>query len=105
LPNLPFARAAEQLNSYADKPWFARLMIVMTVAIGAIGVVETAIRGVLIFSLPTDRAVLLTPVVRYSAAGLILILAFGYFAPAVRRGEREDGRGRSRDASSATLRE
>ncbi len=90
LPNKLFAGAREELESYADKPWFLRIMSVMTVVLGLILVVETAVRSVLIFSLPTEKVLLLGPVVKYSAVGLLMLLTLVYFVPAVRRGERSD---------------
>ena len=36
LPNAAFARAREELESYADKPWFLRIMSIMTVVLGLI---------------------------------------------------------------------
>lgn len=65
-------------------------MTVMTVFTGAVLVAETVIRGVLIFSLPTDRVLLLGPLVQYGASGVILLWTFLYFVPAVRRGASEE---------------
>jgi hypothetical protein len=90
LPGGAFARAREELEGYADKPWFLRLMSVMTVVVGLLLVTETAVRSALIFSLPTEKVLLLGPVVKYSTVGVLMLLTFGYFVPAVRRGERED---------------
>jgi hypothetical protein len=90
LPGATFAKAREELEGYADRPWFLHIMSVMTVVLGLILVTETAIRCALIFSLPTERVLLLGPVVKYSAVGLLMLVTFVYFMPAVRRGEEAD---------------
>jgi hypothetical protein len=90
LPSAAFARAREELESYADKPWFLRIMSTMTVVLGLILVTETLARCALIFSLPTEKVLLLGPVVKYAAVGLLMLVTLVYFVPAVRRGERSD---------------
>ncbi len=85
-------RAHAQLESYVGKLWYRRIMAVMTIAVGLVLVAETAVLSVLIFSLPTERVLLIRPIVRYGAAGLILLWTFLFFVPAVRRGAREDER-------------
>jgi hypothetical protein len=90
LPGAAFAKAREELECYADRPWFLRIMSVMTVVLGLILVTETAVRCALIFSLPTEKVLLLGPVVKYSAVGLLMLVTFVYFVPAVRRGEEAD---------------
>jgi len=88
--NAPLAHATEQLESFAGKPWFRSVMTAMTVVVGLILIAETAARWALIFYLPTEKVLLLGPVVRYAAVGLLLILTFAYFVPSVRRGRVED---------------
>ncbi len=90
VPSMILARARAQWGALADKPWFRRVMTVMTVAAGAIFVAETAVLSILVFSLPTDRFLLVRPLVRYGAAGSVLLVTFFYFVPAVRRGESDD---------------
>lgn len=85
-------RARGELESYADRPWFQRVMSVMTIVFGLIAVAETAVLCVLVFSLPTDRVLIARPIVRYVTAGLLILWTFLYAMPAVRRGEREDER-------------
>jgi hypothetical protein len=65
-------------------------MTVTTVVFGLIIVAETVALCVLVFSLPTDRVLLTRPIVRNVAAGLVLLWAFFYMVPAVRRGAHED---------------
>ena len=90
LPGGVAARARAELESFADKPWFRRMMTVTTIVFGLIIVAETVALVVLVFSWPTDRVLLTRPIVRNAAAGLILLWAFFYMVPAVRRGARKD---------------
>ncbi len=86
LPAGVVARALGQWESFADKPWFRRVMTMMTAFTGLVLVAETTVRGVLIFSQPTERVLLLAPLIQYGASGVILLWTFLYFVPAVRRG-------------------
>ena len=81
LPGGVAARAREELESFADKPWFHRVMTVTTIVFGLIIVAETVTLSVLVFSLPTDRVLLIRPIVRNVAAGLVLLWAFFYMVP------------------------
>jgi hypothetical protein len=71
-PNTMFARARFELESYAGSPNFRRSMTVATIVFGVVAVAETAIRGALIFSLPTERALLVGPIVGYCIVGLLV---------------------------------
>jgi hypothetical protein len=88
LPSGVAARALAEWEAFSDKPWFRRAMTTMTVVVGLILVAETAIRGVLILTLPSDRVLLIGPIVQYGAAGLLILWTYFYMVPAVRR-ERE----------------
>jgi hypothetical protein len=90
LPSGIATRARTQLESYADKPWFRRVITATTIVFGLILVAETAVLCVLVFSLPTEKVLLTRPIVRNAAAGLLLLWTFLYWLPAVRRGARED---------------
>ncbi|MGB6519873.1 MAG: VC0807 family protein [Candidatus Cybelea sp.] len=90
LPSGMAARALAEWETYFEKAWFRRVMGVMTVAVGLIFVAETAIRSVLIFTLPSERVLLISPFVQYAAAGLLILWTYLYVVPAVRR-EREQG--------------
>ena len=83
-------RARAQLELYADKPWFRRVIAATTVVFGLIVVAETVVLGVLVFSLPAEKVFLTRPIVRNAAAGLVLLWTFLYCIPVVRRGARED---------------
>jgi hypothetical protein len=90
LPSSAFAGAREEMEEYAQKPWFLRLMSVMTVIVGLLLIIETAVRAALIFSLPTERVILLIPVIKYSAVGVPMLITFGYIMPAFKKGKEED---------------
>jgi hypothetical protein len=92
LPSAIGARARAQLESYADKRWFQRVITATTVVFGLILVAETAVLCVLVFSLPTEKVLLVRPIIRNAAAALLLLWTFLFWLPAVRRGEREDER-------------
>ncbi len=83
------ASVIERLESVADEPWFIRTMTVSTIFVGLVGVGETVARGILIYTLPSDKVLLLLPVVRYSAAALIFAWAVLYVRPSARRAERD----------------
>jgi hypothetical protein len=84
------ARARAQLESYTGKAWFQRLIAATTVFFGLALIAETVVRGVLIFSMPTDRFLLVSPITRNGTAGVLLLWTFVYLLPAVRRNERAD---------------
>lgn len=79
------ARAREQLESFADTPWFRRLMTTMTVAFGLFAIAEMAARIALAFVLPTERFLLVAPIVRYAIAGVMMGWMFLYVRPVFRR--------------------
>jgi hypothetical protein len=88
----PLAQAREEIESYAEAPWFRRLMTKMTVAFGLFCIFEMAARITLAMVLPTERFLLIAPIVRYATAGIVMALAFFYVAPAFRRqAARADG--------------
>jgi hypothetical protein len=86
------ARAREELESYADAPWFRGLMKTMTLAFGVFGIVEMAARMALAFALPTERFLLVAPIVRYAIAGVSVAWVFFYVRPAFRRNAAMRGR-------------
>ncbi len=73
LPSSVGERARGELESYADKPWFRRVMAATTAVFGLIIVAETVVLGLLVFSLPTEKVLLSRPIVRNAAAGLVLL--------------------------------
>ena len=79
------ARAREELDSYAGAPWFRRLMLKMTMALGLLGVAEMAARIALALTLPTERFLLVAPIARYAIAGVFMAWLFRYVLPAFRR--------------------
>lgn len=79
------ARAREELETYAEAPFFRRLMTTMTVGFGIFGIAEMAARMALAFTLPTERFLLIAPVVRYAIAGVSLIWVWFYVVPVFRR--------------------
>ncbi len=85
LPSGIAARALAEWEAYSDKPWFRRVMTTMTVVVGLIFVAETAIRSVLILTLPSEKVLLIGPMVQYGAVGVLFLWTFLYMVPAVRR--------------------
>ncbi len=79
------AEAREELESFADAPWFRRFMNTMTVGFGIFAIVEMLVRMGLAFALPTERFLLVAPIVRYAIAGVAVAWVYFYIAPAVRR--------------------
>jgi hypothetical protein len=79
------ARAHHVIESYADARWFRRLMNTMTVAFGFFFIVEMAARIALAFTLPTERFLILAPVVRYTIAGISIAWVYLFVVPAFRR--------------------
>jgi len=79
------ARASAQLQEHSAKPWFRHIMSVTTVLCGCILLAEMAARIVLITHLPTERVLLLTPILGYGAAVCIGLVTFLYFVPTIRR--------------------
>ena len=79
------ARARQELESYAQARWFRRLMTTMTGAFGLLMIVEMAARMALAFALPTERFLLVAPIVRYAIAGVAMAWIFFYVRPYFRR--------------------
>lgn len=79
------ARAREELESNAGRPWFRRLMTTMTVVFGFFMIVEMAARIALAYALPTERFLLVAPIARYAIAGLAMAWIFLYVMPVFRR--------------------
>lgn len=79
------AQTREELEKVADKPFFQRLMSMMTVGFGVLMIVEMAARMALAFALPTERFLLLAPIVRYAIAGLAVAWVWLFVVPAFRR--------------------
>lgn len=57
---------------------------------GLIATAESAAGSVLAFTVPTERVLLVRPIVRYGAAGAILLWVFLYIAPTLNRHPRGD---------------
>lgn len=79
------SRAREELDSFSDAPWFRSLMTTMTVVFGLFGIAEMAARIALAVALPTERFLLVAPIVRYAVAGVGMAWMFFYARPAFRR--------------------
>jgi len=86
-----FARAAAEFESFSGEAWFRHLMTVATLVIGLVGVGETAVRGFLIFTLPSEKVLLLIPLVGYGAAAVLLLFTWLYVVPSIRRGRELEG--------------
>ncbi len=82
------ARIREELESYADAPWFVRIMTVMTYNFGLFGIVEMVARIALALALPTERFLLIAPIARYAIAAVMIAWLYVYVIPAFRRGVR-----------------
>lgn len=82
------ARAREELESYAEAPWFLRIMTTMTYAFGLFGIIEMAARIALALALPTERFLLIAPIARYAIAAVPIAWTYLYVVPAFRRGAR-----------------
>jgi hypothetical protein len=94
------AQAREEIEAYVDAPWFQRLMSRMTVAFGLFCIVEMVARIALAVVLPTERFLLIAPIVRYAVAGVVMAGAFFYVVPAFRRGAARSEGGGSRPLSA-----
>lgn len=79
------ARARRELESYADEPWFRRFMTMMTVVFGFFEIVEMAARVALALALPTERFLLIAPIVRYAILAVGFGWLFFYARPVFRR--------------------
>lgn len=80
------AEDSAEFESYRDKPGFRRVMTVMTIVWGIGFVAETAVRSVLVFSLPVGRFLIVGPIVGYGTIGLLMLWTFLYGRVAERRG-------------------
>lgn len=85
------ARAREELETFADTPWFRRLMTSLTVAFGLFAIAEMAARIALALILPTERFLLVAPIVRYTVAGMMMSWMFLYVRPVFRRHRATNG--------------
>ena len=61
-----------QTEEWDESPDMHRAMTVMTIVWGCGFVAETCLRVVLVFSLPVSRALVVGPIVGYSAVGLLI---------------------------------
>ncbi|MDD2876604.1 MAG: hypothetical protein PHT60_07300 [Acidiphilium sp.] len=80
------AEDSAAFEAYKDDPAFRRMMGIMTIVWGIGFVVETAVRSVLVFSLPVGRFLIVGPVVGYSTIGVLMIWTFLYGRTAEKRG-------------------
>jgi uncharacterized membrane protein (DUF485 family) len=80
------AEDSAEFETFKDDPAFHRMMTVMTIVWGAGFIVETAIRSVLVFSLPVGRFLIIGPIVGYGMIGLLMIWTFLYGRAADKRG-------------------
>jgi uncharacterized membrane protein (DUF485 family) len=80
------AEDSAEFETFKDDPAFRRMMTVMTIVWGVGFIVETAIRSVLVFSLPVGRFLNIGPIVGYSTIGLLMLWTFLYGRAAEKRG-------------------
>jgi len=80
------AEDSAEFETFKDDPAFHRMMTVMTIVWGAGFIIETAIRSVLVFSLPVGRFLIIGPIVGYGMIGLLMIWTFLYGRAAEKRG-------------------
>jgi hypothetical protein len=80
------AEDSAEFETYKDDPAFRRMMGVMTIVWGIGFIVETAVRSVLVFSLPVGRFLIIGPIVGYSTVGLLMVWTFLYGRAAEKRG-------------------
>jgi hypothetical protein len=74
-------RSAEEqaaLETVGDTPGFRRTMTVLTLVWGAGFVAETCLRMVLVFTLPTGRFLIVSPILGYGTYGLLMLWTFLY---------------------------
>lgn len=79
------ARARQEVESFGDSPRFRRFMTTMTIVFGLLGVVEMSVRIALALTLPTERFLVVAPIVRYAIAGVVMAWVYFVLAPAFRR--------------------
>jgi hypothetical protein len=79
------ARARRELESFAGEPWFRRIMNRMTIAFGLLGLAEMGARVALALALPTERFLIVSPIVRYTIAGAVVAWLYFTVVPAMRR--------------------
>jgi hypothetical protein len=84
------AQVRGELEAVADAPSFRRLMTLMTIAFGLFCLVEMGARVALAFTLPTERFLIIAPIVRYAIAGVMIGWVFLFLVPAFRRGRSLD---------------
>ncbi|MFT2093780.1 VC0807 family protein [Acidiphilium multivorum] len=80
------AEDSAEFESYRHQPGFRRVMTVMTIVWGIGLVVETAVRSVLVFSLPVGRFLIVGPIVGYVTIGLLMLWTFLYGRSAEKAG-------------------
>ncbi len=87
-------RSAEEridIETIKDDPGFRRTMAAMTLVWGSGLVAETCLRGVLVFTLPTGRFLIVSPIIGYGTYGLLILWTVLY-AQAMKR-RQLDGQG------------
>lgn len=80
------AEDSAAFETYKDQPDFRRMMAVMTIVWGIGFVIETAVRSILVFSLPVGRFLIVGPIVGYSTIGVLMLWTFLYGRAADRSG-------------------
>ncbi|OYW10914.1 MAG: hypothetical protein B7Z59_05850, partial [Acidiphilium sp. 37-67-22] len=80
------AEDSAEFEAHRDQPGFRRVMSVMTIVWGVGLVVETAVRSVLVFSLPVGRFLIIGPIVGYATIGLLMLWTFLYGRAAEKAG-------------------
>ena len=80
------AEDSAEFETYKDDPAFRRMMGVMTLVWGIGFIAETAVRSVLVFSLPVGRFLIIGPIVGYATIGLLMLWTFLYGRAAEKRG-------------------
>lgn len=78
-----------EFEASRDQPGFRRAMMMMTVVWGLGFVAETAVRSILVFSLPVGRFLIIGPIVGYGTIGLLMLWTFLYSRAAEKNGQFE----------------
>ncbi len=81
------AEESSHLDEIKDTPGFRRTMTVMTLVWGSGLVAETCLRAVLVFTLPTGRFLIVSPIVGYATYGLLILWTLLYAREKRRRAE------------------
>jgi hypothetical protein len=79
------AEERAELETIGGTPGFRRTMTVMTLVWGAGFVAETCVRMALVFTLPTGRFLIVSPILGYGTYGLLILWTFLYAREKKRR--------------------